>query len=181
LDYGLAIAILVMFGVVALRLNSVESRRVGGTIVVNDGDSLTVNQQRVRLQGIDAPEYDQTCQRAGTDYPCGRESRKALSALVAGGGVVCEGWQEDRFGRLLAVCRAGGVDLNRRQVEAGWAISYGGYEDAERAARDAKKGLWAGVFDRPRDWRDQHGGLAENEHDAFNAIIDWLKRGLGFS
>ena len=131
--------------------------------------------------GIDAPEYDQICQRNGADYACGRDARKALAGLVAGSAVSCEGWETDRFGRLLAVCKAGQVDLNRRQVEEGWAVAYGDYFDAERTARDAKRGLWAGTSDRPRHWRDRHGGLAESEHDLFGAAMNWLRQLLGVS
>ena len=36
-----------------------------------------------------------------------------------------------------------------------------------RAQRGA--GLWAGSFERPRDWRVEHGGMAEGEHDLFAA------------
>jgi endonuclease YncB( thermonuclease family) len=30
------------------------------------------------------------------------------------------------------------------------------YEADERAAREARRGLWAGVFDTPASWRRQH-------------------------
>ena len=36
-----------------------------------DGDSLHVGDKEVRLFGIDAPEFDQTCQRASGDWSCG--------------------------------------------------------------------------------------------------------------
>jgi endonuclease YncB( thermonuclease family) len=181
LDYLLGFAILALLAVIAARYDRVDTRQVAGAVTVNDGDSLTLGGTRIRLVGIDAPEFDQVCHAGGVEYRCGRKAREVLAELVAGGGVSCEGWETDRYGRLLAVCKAGSVDLNRRQVEEGWAVAYGDYFDAERAARDAKRGLWAGTFDRPRDWRDMHGGLAESEHDLFGAAMNWLRQLLGFS
>ena len=79
------------------------------------------------------------------------------------------------------MCRSGGVELNRRQVEDGWAVAYGDYADAERSARERRVGLWAGSFDRPREWRVEHGGMAESEHDLFGRIVNWLAAIFGFS
>src|SRR4051794_9155643 len=54
-----------------------------------DGDSLRVDGRELRLIGIDAPEYRQTCRRAGQDEPCGLQARDRLAALLRGGGVSC--------------------------------------------------------------------------------------------
>ena len=48
-----------------------------------------------------------------------------------------------------------------------------------RAQRGA--GLWAGSFERPRDWRVEHGGMAESEHDLFAQMFNWLRAIFGFS
>ncbi len=45
----------------------------------------------------------------------------------------------------VAVCRAEEVDLGRAQVLAGHAVAFGGYYQDEAAARDARRGLWAGI------------------------------------
>ena len=181
LDYALAAAILFLLALVAARLDRVETRKVSGDAIVNDGDSITLKGERIRLRGIDAPEYNQTCLRDGAPYPCGRRSRQALADLAKGGQIECAGWERDRYGRLLGVCTAGGVDLNRRQVEEGWAVAYGDYADAEQAARKRGAGLWAGSFERPRDWRVEHGGMAEGEHDLVAAVLNWLRAIFGFS
>jgi endonuclease YncB( thermonuclease family) len=160
---------------VAARFERFATRDAAGIAVVNDGDSLTIAGERIRLRGIDAPEFDQICQRDGEDYACGRRSRTALVERIGGRPVDCSGWERDRFRRLLAVCRAGADELNLVQVETGWAIAYGDYSDAERTAREAKAGLWAGSFDRPRDWRDRHGSAAEPEHDLFEALFNLLR------
>lgn len=75
------------------------------------------------------------------------------------------------------MCVAGGVELNRAMVEAGWAVSYGGYRAAEDVARREGRGLWAGAFERPQEWRRVHGGLAEEGQGWLFPLSRWL-RGL---
>ena len=181
LDYLLAAALLALLALVAARLDRVETRKISGDAVINDGDSITLKGERIRLRGIDAPEYNQTCLKDGATYPCGRRSREALARLAKSGAVECVGWERDRYGRLLGACTAGGVDLNRRQVEEGWAVAYGDYTEAEQAARQRGAGLWAGSFERPRDWRVEHGGMAEGEHDLVAGMLNWLRAIFGFS
>jgi endonuclease YncB( thermonuclease family) len=181
LDYALAAAILGLLILVTARIDRVATRHVAGDAVVNDGDTITLKGQRIRLRGIDAPEYHQTCEKDGATYACGRAAREALVKLAGGGAIDCTGWERDRYDRLLAVCKAGGVDLNRRQVEDGWAVAYGDYADAEQSAHDRHVGLWVGSFERPREWRVEHGGMAEGEHDLFAGIVSWLAQIFGFS
>jgi endonuclease YncB( thermonuclease family) len=179
-DWLLTVAILGLLILLAVRLDRTETRNLAGRVTVNDGDSLTLGTERIRLRGIDAPEFDQTCHRNGADYPCGRRARESLSALIGGRPVSCSGWERDKYDRLLATCTAGDTDLNRGQVEAGWAMAYGGYEAEQEAARRKGAGLWAGTFERPRDWREMHGGMAESEHAAAGSIFNWLRQMLRF-
>jgi endonuclease YncB( thermonuclease family) len=175
LDYLLAAAFLGLVMLVAARFERFAAREAAGQAIVNDGDSLTVDGERIRLRGIDAPELDQSCRLGSEDYACGRRSKAALAERIGGRRVDCRGWERDRFRRLLAVCRAGEAELNLAQVEAGWAIAYGDYGEAEGRAREAKAGLWAGSFEPPRDWRERHGSAAEPEHDLFEAIFNLLR------
>jgi endonuclease YncB( thermonuclease family) len=179
-DWILTFAILGLLVLLAARLDRTETRNLEGRVTVNDGDSLTLGTERIRLRGIDAPEFDQTCRKGDADYPCGRRSRESLSALIGGRPVSCSGRERDKYDRLLATCTAGGKDLNRSQVEAGWAVAYGGYHTEEDAARRKGTGLWAGSFERPRDWREMHGGLGEIEHATPGNILDWLRQMLRF-
>lgn len=180
-DWLLAFAILGLLVVLAARLDRTETRTLEGRVTVNDGDSLTIGAERIRLRGIDAPEYGQTCRRNGADYPCGRRALDSLATLIGGMPVSCSGWERDKYDRLLADCMAGGRDLNRGQVEAGWAVAYGDYGAEEAVARRNGAGLWAGSFDRPRDWREMHGGMVESEHMLPGSLIDWLRQVLRFS
>ena len=181
-DGLLTVAVLGLLIVLAARLDRTEMRTLEGRVTVNDGDSLTIGTERIRLRGIDAPEFDQTCRGQSGDYPCGRRSREALSALIGGRAVSCSGSQRDKYDRLLAVCSAAsGRELNRSQVEAGWAVAYGGYEAEQDVARRQRVGMWAGSFDRPRDWRETHGGMVEIEHVTPDGILEWLRRMLRLS
>jgi endonuclease YncB( thermonuclease family) len=176
LDYGLAIIILGLLILLAARLDRVETRQTQGAATINDGDSITLGTERIRMRGIDAPEYTQTCRRNGADYACGALARQSLVRLIAGRPVTCSGWQRDRYGRLLGDCKAGGTDLNRAQVEAGWAVAFGGYESEEATARAAKVGIWAGTFDQPQDWRDSHHGeVVERKHGTLASIGDAVR------
>ncbi len=64
----------------------------------------------------------------------------------------------DRYGRVVAVCEANGRDINGELVLQGWALEYrqysdGRYTDEEAEARRAKRGLFAGTFVEPWEWR----------------------------
>jgi len=176
LDYGLAGLILGLLILLAARLDRVETRNTQGAAIINDGDSITLGTERIRMRGIDAPEYTQTCRRNGAEYPCGTLARQSLVRLIAGRPVTCSGWQRDRYGRLLGACKAGDTDLNRAQVEAGWAVAYGDFEREEAIARAAKAGIWAGTFDRPQDWRASHRGeFVERKHGTLASIGDAVR------
>ncbi len=180
-DYGLTVLVLGLLILVAARLDRFETRRAQGVAVVNDGDSITLGGERIRMCGIDAPEYMQTCRKDGADYPCGKEARQSLVRLIAGRPVTCSGWRRDRYGRLLGDCRAGDTDLNRAQVQAGWAVAYGDFETEETVARAAKVGIWAGTFEEPQQWRDSHREApVERKHGMLASFGDALREFVRF-
>lgn len=179
LDVVLTVAILGLLFLVAARLERFNTINPSGVARVADGDSLEFSGERIRLRGIDAPELNQTCRRRNEEYPCGRQSMSALRQLTAGRAVLCEGWERDRYDRLLATCTADGVNLNARQVAEGWAVAYGGYEAEEKIARDARRGIWSGEFSRPNEWRARRGELSESPHDLFGSIRNWLRKFIG--
>ena len=125
-----------------------------------DGDSLRVDGKDIRLLGIDAPELLQTCRdERGRDWACGGAAHALLSRIVSRGTVNCVSNAKDRFGRTLARCSAGDIaDVGEALVRAGYAIDFmkGGYGAAEAEARAAKRGIWRGEFEKPRDWRAKH-------------------------
>lgn len=149
---------------------------VSGRVQVIDGDSLYVGGVEVRLYGVDAPEAKQTCDIDGARWPCGRQATRALRRLTEGQVVACDERDRDNYGRVVAVCRLDGVDVNAWLVENGWALAYRrharAYVAAESVAESAKRGIWRGDFVAPWDWR------AESRHVAA-ADVRPQRRALG--
>jgi endonuclease YncB( thermonuclease family) len=121
-----------------------------------DGGSLEIEGRRFRLSGIAAPGLDQVCQRAGRDYACGKVARAVLWDLIGGREVTCQpvgaaGAADDEA--IAATCKAGDADLAEGMVAAGWALAdraaAPSYRALEDEARQARRGLWTGEFDRP--------------------------------
>jgi endonuclease YncB( thermonuclease family) len=56
---------------------------------------------------------------------------------------------KDRYGRTLGLIRANGYDMNWQMIKDGYAWDYDryscgrSYQNAEKAAREAGRGLWA--------------------------------------
>lgn len=125
-----------------------------GTVVsITDGDTLRLEvdgrELRVRLLGIDTPEV----------YPeveCfGPEAEAALAALAPPGAELRYTYDRDprdRFDReLMYLYTAQGTFINYELVAEGYAEAvlfepndrfWNDLRDAERAARDARLGLW---------------------------------------
>lgn len=124
---------------------------------VVDGDTLRLGDRTVRLAKVAAPERGQACaDAAGQAFDCGAAAAEALSRLVNGRSVLCLVSGRDRFGRGLGLCSAGGADLNASLVAAGWALASdddAAVQALEAEARRAARGLWAGGFTRPEEWR----------------------------
>ena len=130
---------------------------VTGVARVIDGDTIEISETRVRLWGIDSPELAQRCTKDGALYPCGFDASRALAKLIRRKSVSCARRDTDHYGRMVALCRIEGLDLSRWMVEQGQAIAYRKYSldyvPDEQAARAAHRGLWAGEFQNPADFR----------------------------
>jgi len=142
---------------------------------VVDGDTIRVEGRTFRLWGIDAPELIQVCQRDGQSYACGREAASYLRSLVSPGAapvesatvlgapqIICTPRASDQYGRTVALCTLGDMDLGAEMVRAGWALVFArhgnDYAAQEAEARDSLRGLWVGSFDAPWDWRAKRQG-----------------------
>ena len=133
-----------------------ERDSITGYARVSDGDTIQINGQRIRLIDIDAPELYQFCTLNGASYPCGEQSKQHLINLINGRRVSCVSEKRDKFDRFLGRCSVDGMDINQQMIEDGWAVSYYGYQQQENKARKQLLGIWAGSFERPRDWRRNH-------------------------
>ncbi|WP_443136820.1 thermonuclease family protein [Methylobacterium sp. Leaf85] len=117
-----------------------------------------IHDTKIRLHGIDAPESAQLCQDgAGKDYRCGQAAALALADQIGAATVSCDPRDTDKYSRTVAVCRKGAEDLNEWMVAQGYAIAYRRYSldyvPAETTAKAIKRGIWAGTFQEPSEWR----------------------------
>jgi len=122
-------------------------RIVSGHALVVDGDTLAIAGERVRLEGIDAPELAQRCpHRWWGTWAAGRRAKRALQQLVSGHSVQCRQRGRDKYGRVLGVCRAGAVELNAEMVRLGMAWAFVRYSQryvaAEQVAKLNRVGIW---------------------------------------
>ena len=135
---------------------SVTAERMQGRVIaVSDGDTLTllvgVQEHRIRLGGVDAPESDQAH---------GTRSRATLASLCLGRQADITVEDRDRYGRTVGQVRCGNTDVNAELVRRGDAWVYRAYnkhpelEDLERSAKASRRGLWAQSRPTPPwEWR----------------------------
>ena len=95
-----------------------------------DGDTIRIAGQKVRLQGLAAPEMDE---------PGGIEAKNAMIELVTGLRVSCELDGTKSHDRLVGTCYAAGQDLAAILIQRGLArdcerFSGGRYQDLETAS-----------------------------------------------
>ena len=136
---------------------SLAGSPIRGAAQVVDGDTLTVAGERIRLFGVDAPEARQMCERDGQPWRCGAAAKQALQAFLAGKPVACTPVDRDRFGRIVARCATAGQDVGAWLVSEGMAVAYTDfswrYVPQEMSARWHGRGLWAGRFVTPAEYR----------------------------
>lgn len=116
----------VLFGVVAGVLlvtvkptysEDLSHHHVEGVATVQDGDTIYVNHQAIRLWGVDAEEIGE---------PHGVRAKLALRALIGGQRVRCElvGTSYQRSVGRCYISSAGGenVEINQSIVSSGYAL-----------------------------------------------------------
>lgn len=150
---------------------------ITGRASVIDGDTIDIHGTRIRLHGIDAPESRQSCVVGGKRWRCGQRAAFALANKIGKRPVSCEPKDRDRYNRVVAVCRAGGIDLNAWMVAEGWALAYrrysADYMRQEGEASRAKVGIWQGDFVPPWEWRQ--GQRSPTQRAAPRATGSWAE------
>ena len=146
-----------LLAIVLLLVSNTAIADITGSAYVIDGDTINISDVRIRLNGIDTPEIEQTCRTNGLIWYCGVEATKAMRHLTRGKQVNCIGNTKDQYGRLIANCFVGDLNLNATMVKSGMALAYRYYSleyvEQEDFARETKQGLWSGEFIAPWDWR----------------------------
>ena len=139
---------------------------VQGEAKVVDGDTLIINNIRIRLFGIDAPEKNQICKKNRLAYNCGHTSTEALKRFIRNERVTCRWEKLDVYGRPLAICSVPDIPegstifLNGAMVITGHAVAYTKYSkkyvELENKAKKREIGIWQGEFDMPWEWRRKY-------------------------
>ena len=137
-----------------------------------DGDSLEINNNKIRLFGIDAPEIKQICKKPylvisflvslsfQKKYECGLLATNQLKKLIDNKTVKCISENKDRYNRYLSICYLKNKDINSWLVKNGYAIAYRRYSKKyvleEQHAEKNKLGIWQGTFQNPEEWRKKN-------------------------
>ena len=158
----------IIITLLVLLSNSI-AEEISGIPKVVDGDTVHIDNYKLRLEGIDAPEMRQQCKKESfkisffigltfyKDYSCGRVSKEKLITKIDTTEIKCISSSKDRYKRYIATCYKGKTNLNQWMVRNGFAIAYRRYSKKyvpdEVFAKENKLGLWQGKFMEPEKWR----------------------------
>jgi len=147
-------------------VRSEEIKEISGNAQIIDGDTIKINSKKIRLYGIDAPEFKQMCKKPYLtiiffifiiDYPCGKISTQKLQKKINNKVITCKILDVDRYKRFIGECYKRNLNLNSWLVSNGYAVAYRKYSKKyisnEINAKNEKKGLWQGKFEMPWDFR----------------------------
>ena len=124
---------------------------------VVDGDTIHLNDEKIRFTGIDTPELKQTCTKDGAKDPCGITAKEILIEKIGDNIVNCISEGKDQYKRTLAECFVNEESLSSYLVRSGYAFAYRKYSKKfvtdEDYARLNKIGMWSMKFDYPWNYR----------------------------
>lgn len=133
--------------------NSIKSKNIR----VVDGDTLVLDNHKIRLLGIDAPEIKQKC--SGKYYKCGEIAKKALVDIIGTSEVKCSIGKKDKYKKILSYCSTKSKSFNYELIRLGLARAYMNENLllalSEIKSRFNKVGIWSVGFYAPRDWRHE--------------------------
>jgi len=126
-------------------------------LIVTDGDTIRIGDERIRFSGIDAPEIKQTCIYQEMEFKCGEFSKNLLIEKISNQQVSCIRESTDQYGRTLAECFLGKESLSSYLVREGYAFAYRRHSDKfildEEYAQSKGNGMWSMDFMFPWDFR----------------------------
>tara|TARA_B100001057_G_C22437764_1_gene789925 strand:- start:141 stop:620 length:480 start_codon:yes stop_codon:yes gene_type:complete len=150
----LAISICLIF--FFLTYNDVKSYE----IKIVDGDTIHLNGEKIRFNGIDTPELKQTCNKDNEIILCGIEAKKLLINKIGNNKVHCISNGTDQYKRTLAECFVNDISLSSYLVRKGYAFAYRKYSkkfvNDEEYARKNNFGMWSMNFEYPWDFRKKN-------------------------
>ncbi len=164
--------ILVSFFFILININSSFSlnsnyKIISGKPVITDGDTVKINNKKIRFSGIDAPESyffgkKQICILDKVDIFCGILSKDKLVEKIGNQSIDCKiEKNKDQFNRLLGECFLDNESLSVYMVKNGYAFDYpkyskGKFSAYEKYAKNLSLGLWQMKFEYPWIWRKKN-------------------------
>lgn len=140
----LSLATLFTVAMSVVAFQALDAQFSGKVVSIADGDTITVlvntEQHRIRLEGIDAPESAQAF---------GTKAKQALGDKIFGKQVTVKWKSRDKYQRILGHVYLGDRHINIELLQEGFAWHFTKYNSdpelsrAEKAAKEAKRGLWA--------------------------------------
>ena len=129
-------------------------------IKIIDGDTIHLNNEKIRFTGIDTPELKQTCNKNNEIINCGIQARQLLINKIGKNKVNCVREGKDQFKRTLAECFVNDLSLSRFLVREGDAFAYRKYSkkfiEDENFAKNNNMGMCSMKFQYPWDWRKKN-------------------------
>ena len=126
-------------------------------LIIVDGDTIVLNDEKIRFSGIDTPELKQTCLMDDKKVACGISAKMLLVKKIGNVTPKCISEGKDAYQRTLAECFVNGESLSKFLVRSGYAFAYRKYSKKfikdEEFAKTNKLGMWAMTFQYPWDFR----------------------------
>ena len=140
---------------------------ISGKAKIIDGDTLKINNKKIRFSGIDAPESyffgkKQLCILNNIKILCGNLSKEKLVEKIGNQIVNCKlEKNKDQYSRLIGECFINNESLSVFMVRNGYAFDYPKYSDGkfrkhEIYAKNLSLGLWQMQFEYPWIWRKKN-------------------------
>lgn len=152
---------LILLSICFIFTESIKERQNSKTTVVQglaevlNGHTLIIDNEELRLFGIEAPEIHQIC----NELNLGKMSKEFLEQLTRGKLVICKGRQRDKKRRLLVYCTADDTDINSVMVKSGYAFNFkwftSQYDKEEKFAKDNLLPVWKNGCENPFFYRNR--------------------------
>ena len=140
---------------------------ISGKPKIIDGDTLKINNKKIRFSGIDAPESyffgkKQLCILNNIEIQCGKLSKEKLIEKIGNHVVDCKiEKNKDQYSRLIGECFLKNKSLSVFMVKNGYAFDYPKYSNGKFRkhqihAKNLSLGLWKMQFEYPWIWRKKN-------------------------
>ena len=140
---------------------------ISGKPKITDGDTIKINNKKIRFSGIDAPESfffgkKQSCFLNNVEILCGKLSKDKLIEKIGNQIVNCKiEKNKDQYSRLIGECFIKKESLSVFMVKNGYAFDYPKYSNGKFRkyqiyAEKISLVLWQMQFEYPSRWSNKY-------------------------